>query len=121
MTNTAKALYKFWSGFGIPAFVEDTVPDDVQLPYITYQLAEPEWRDPTPLYARIWYKDPSLVQVTNKAKEVKLKIGEGISIPTDDGCVVINKGTPFLQFQPYETDNDVKVAYVNLMLQSLTN
>ena len=51
MLDTAQALYRFFSSFGIPAFVENNVPDEmpvngqlvqVQPPYITYQLREPE-------------------------------------------------------------------------------
>ena len=38
MTNTAKALYQFFSGFGLPAYVEYNVPDEAALPYITYRL-----------------------------------------------------------------------------------
>ena len=54
MTNTAKALYQFFSGFGIPAYVEYAPPDNAQLPYITYQLIEPDWDDGGTFYARVW-------------------------------------------------------------------
>ena len=35
MYNTAAALKTFFSGFDLPAYQEGTVPEDVQLPYIT--------------------------------------------------------------------------------------
>ena len=41
MINTARALYGFFSGFGLPAFVEYSVPEDAELPYITYPQKEP--------------------------------------------------------------------------------
>ena len=42
MYQTAKALKEFFSGFDLPAYSTDSVPEDVELPYITYSLAEPE-------------------------------------------------------------------------------
>ena len=37
MTKAA-AIYQFWSGFGLTAYEENTVPTDAAFPYITYQL-----------------------------------------------------------------------------------
>ena len=42
MRDTAAALYTFFSSFGIPAYVEYNVPDNAALPYITYELRDPE-------------------------------------------------------------------------------
>lgn len=39
MTGLKRALYTFWSQFGVPAYLTDCVPDDAQLPYITYNVA----------------------------------------------------------------------------------
>jgi hypothetical protein len=43
MYQAQAALKQFFSGFGIPAYTEDTVPEDVSLPYITYAAGQPEW------------------------------------------------------------------------------
>ena len=37
MTKAA-AIYQFWSGFGLTAYEENTVPEDAVFPYVTYQL-----------------------------------------------------------------------------------
>ena len=36
--DKAQALHSFWSGFGLTAYDENTVPDGAQLPYITYEV-----------------------------------------------------------------------------------
>lgn len=121
MINLTKAIYTFWSSFGIPAYMEDNVPDDAQLPYITYELTKPDWNMEAPTYARVWYRDATLVQITSKLTEIEQRIGGGVSTPIENGCIALYKGDPFIQFQPYETDSDVKVAYLNLVLQAFTD
>ena len=121
MTNTAKALYSFFSGFGIPAYVEYNPPDDAQLPYITYQLIEPDWRDTANMYARVWYRSTSWVDINAKVDEIKRAIGYGKTLPTEDGGVLLlNCGSPFAQEQPMEGDDTLKVIYLNITLNAFT-
>lgn len=120
MTNTAKALYKFFSGFGIPAYVEYAPPDDAQLPYITYQLVSPDWRESATMYARVWYRSTSFAAINAKVDEIAASIGEGKSIPTEGGAVYLSKGTPFAQYMPMEGDDTLKVVYLNLIINAIT-
>ena len=91
MTNTAKALYNFFSGFGLPAYVEYNVPDSAVLPYITYQVVEPDWMDAATIYARVWYRDTSYIAINAKADQIKAAIGGGAMLPTDGGFIVLEK------------------------------
>lgn len=112
MTNVARALYRFFSGFSLPAYVENSVPDDAELPYITYQLIDPDWRaDGTSLYARIWYKDTSYNAVSAKVDEIKAEVGEMASIPTEGGAIYIAPSTPYVQVMPMD-DTTIKAAYM---------
>ena len=120
MTETAKALYRFFSGFGLPAYVEYIVPDDAALPYITYQLAEPDWRDSANIYARVWYRDTSWTAISAKVDQIAAAIGMGVTVPTTDGMIMLNKGTPWAQEQPMEGDDTLKVIYLNLTLHAFT-
>lgn len=120
MTNTAKAMYQFFSGFGIPAYVEYAPPDEAQLPYITYQLIEPDWDDGGTFYARVWYRSTSYTAINAKVDEIRAAIGEGVSIPTSGGAVYLSKGTPFVQYMPMEGDDTLKVAYINFNIHALT-
>lgn len=119
MNGTAKGLYQFWSGFGIPAYPEYAVPDDATLPYITYELAQPNWRDSSPYYARVWYRDTSYVDITQKVDEISSEIGEGKRIVLDDGYMYLFKDSTFIQFQPVEDEDNLKVAYLQLICHVL--
>ena len=120
MTNTATALYQFFSGFGLDAYLEYDVPADAQLPYITYQLIEPDWDDSGTFYARVWYRSPRIDAINAKVDEIKNAIGEGVSIRAPGGAVYLTKGTPFVQFQPMEGDDMLKVAYLNFNIHAIT-
>ena len=120
MTNTAIALYQFFSGFGLEAFVENNVPEEAQLPYITYQLVEPDWDDSASMYARVWYRSTSFQSINAKVDAIRAAIGESVSIPTSGGAVYLSKGSPFAQYMPMEGDDTLKVAYLNLTIHALT-
>lgn len=121
MTNTAIALYEFFSGFGIPAYEENSVPDDAEMPYITYQIVDPDWSETGSISASVWYEGVSYKDLDAKVDEIKAKTDGGIRIPTkDDGCLYIFKDSPFAQTQPTDRD-DVKVAYLLFVFHALCN
>lgn len=120
MTNTAKALYQFFSSFGLPAYVEYNVPDEAVLPYITYQLNEPGWNDSGTIYARVWYRSTSFTAINAKVNQIKAAVGEGVSLPTDGGAVYLTKGVPFAQYMPMEGDETLKVVYLLFNIQTPT-
>ena len=121
MTNTAIALYRFFSSFGLPAFPEYSVPDEAQLPYITYQLIEPDWDDGGTFYARVWYRTTTYTAINAKLDQIKAAVGEAVSLPFDScGAVYLMKGTPFIQYMPMEGDDTLKVAYLNFNIQAIT-
>lgn len=119
MVDTATALYDFWSSFGIPAFVEGYIPDDVvnNPPYITYRLAKPDWRYQISTYARVWYMDTSYRSISQKLDEIGNAIGEGLMLPCgDNGSILLFKDVNFIQFEQYE-DERYKVAYLQLIME----
>lgn len=118
MTDIAKALQKFYSGFGIPAYEEQSVPDTAQLPYITYELIDPGWREAAFLSANVWYKGSSYGPLFKKVDEISDKIGEGLRIPTDTGNIYLYKGTPFSQVAPTDSDN-VKTCYLLIGMHAM--
>ena len=121
MTNTAIALYNFFSSFGLPAFPEYSVPDEAQLPYITYQLIEPDWDDGGTFYARVWYRTTTYTAINAKLDQIKAAVGEAVSLPVESGgAVYLMKGTPFIQYMPMEGDDTLKVAYLNFNIQAIT-
>lgn len=115
MINTAQALYKFWSGFGLPAYTVSTVPDEATLPYITYSLIETEPLEPETHYAQVWYRDTSNAALLGKVDEIKEAIGEGIVLECEGGYVVIRPSSPLVQLMADENPEN-RYAYFNLQL-----
>ena len=124
MRDTAAALYSFFSSFGLPAFVENNVPDvpnengemeQFSPPYITYELREPEPGKQTYLVARVWYLDTGFDAVTRKVDEIKAAIGPGIRIPAGDGIIVLWMDDNFCQFQPPD-EPKIKIAYLMFIM-----
>ena len=115
MRDTAAALYGFFSGFGIPAYVEETVPDNAALPYLTYELKEPEPGGNTSLKARVWYEGTGFGPIVDKVGQIKQAIGQGVSLPVQTGAIWLWPDTNFCQFQPTD-EPKLKVAYLSLIL-----
>lgn len=120
ISNIVTALYTFFSGFGLDAYPEDTVPDDAKLPYITYQISVPEWENGVTLYARVWYRSNSFAGISAKVGEIDAAIGAGAVVPMEQGAIWIYKGSPFAQFMPYEGDPTLKCMYLNMGMQAIT-
>jgi hypothetical protein len=120
ISKIVTALYTFFSGFGLDAYPENTVPDEAQLPYITYQIAIPEWENPVALYARVWYRSTSFAAISAKVGEIDSAIGPGAVVPFEDGAIWLYKGTPFAQFMPMDGDPNLKCMYLNMSLQAIT-
>lgn len=118
MTEAAKALYQFFASFGLRAYEENSVPDDVVLPYITYQVSVPDWRDSSSISASVWYMGSTYAGVNAKVDEIAEKIGDGLRVKAGKGCIWLNKETPFAQIAPTGNDN-VKVVTLNIGLQAV--
>ena len=112
--NKEQALQEFWSGFDIPAYDENSVPDNATLPYITYTVAVDGFDRPVSLQAAIWYKDTSWEAITNKAEEIAQTIGRGgVMKSYMNGCVWLKMGTPFEQRIP-TLDDMIKRITINI-------
>ena len=115
MTNTAEALYSFWSSFGLPAYTTTTVPDEINVPYITYSLVESESLEPATHYAQIFYRSTSNVELMEKVDAIKAAIGTGIRIQCEGGFVVLRPSTPYVQVVTDEVPEN-RYAYITLQI-----
>ena len=113
MRATAKALKQFVGGFGLPAYTVQTVPKDVQVPYLVYPLTEPEWSQKASFYIQGWYRSTSNAELTAKADQIIREIGTGITINTESGYLVIYPETPLVQMM---TEGDFRSFYINLSI-----
>ena len=93
-----QALNNFWNQFDIPAYEQNTVPDDAKLPYITYEVASDDFNNTLMLTASIWYRDSKWAAITQKEKEISEHIGRGgVTVSYEDGAFWLIKGTPWAQ------------------------
>lgn len=115
MTNTAMALYGFWSGFDLPAYGVGTVPDEAELPYITYSIVETEPLQPGTHYAQVWYRDTGNAALLATVDKIKAAIGAGVSIPCEGGYVALRPASPYVQLN-VDADPANRYAYINLQI-----
>ena len=57
MTALQNALYAFWASFGVPAWSQDTVPENAELPYITFEVVSGDALASTITGATLWLRD----------------------------------------------------------------
>lgn len=120
MTSAAKAVFGFFSSFGLPAYLDTSVPDNAALPYITYSCAVADWSEESAISASVWYPGTSYAPVFAKVDEIEKALTKRNIIKTEDGgYIAIHKGTPFAQTQD-TGDSTCKAAYMNFNLMSLT-
>lgn len=117
MRTTGKTLKTFVGSFKLPAYATMSIPNDVQLPYLTYPLVEPEWNQKATFYIQGWYKTTSYAEMMEKCDEIIREIGTGIIINTENGYMVIYPETPLVQFLNDES-NGTKSFYINLSINS---
>lgn len=118
--NKSQALQSFWSGFGIPAYDENTVPDDVPEKYITYNVATGSLGGVINLYARIWELNSTSWQfVETKAEEIAEHIAtmEPPAIRLDNGWLYLTQGVPYSQRMNEPSSDLTRCVYLNLQAE----
>lgn len=118
--NKTQALHSFWSGFGLTAYDATSVPDDAQMPYITYEALVDDFGNVTYQTASLWYHSTSWSSITEKEQQIAgaLKHG-GKMVPFLDGSMWIQKGTPWAQRLSDPNDRDVRRIVLNVVVEFL--
>lgn len=119
-----QAMHQFWSGFGIKAYDENTVPDDALEKnddhYLTYVFINTGFNMPTLASASLWYRDTSWAAIAAKTQQIGNFLGEGGTIvPYDDGALWIKRGSPFAQRMGDE-DDTIRRVYINVEIEYLS-
>jgi len=128
-----QAYNSFWSGFGVLAFEENSVPDDTVIqqlidagvatskyPYITYQVITDDLGHPVYPTASIYDKSTSWQRVDTLANLVSRRIQEMNTIKLDNGRMFITKGSPFSQHQLESADLNIRRVILNLGIEFFT-
>lgn len=118
--DKGQAVQWFWSRFGLNAYDQYTVPEDAQMPYITYSFAMNKMDNVVLLNASLWYRSTSWKAITQKAEEIANYLNMYNIIPLDEGYLYLYRGTPFAQ-RKADKDTDVRRIYFNVNAEYLTN
>ena len=119
--DAEQAIHSFWSSFGLTAYDENTVPDNADLPRITYSLSKAYFDEPVMLSASLWYKSTSWAEITQKAAQIGETIGLGGKVlKTDDGYIWLKRGVPFAQRMSDE-DDTIRRIYLNIEVEHFTS
>lgn len=115
-----QALQSFFEGFGVPAYDENTVPDDAPLPRITYQNITDNFGVQNVLTASIWDRSKSWKSVTDILHSIENSMGYGGQTVTYDGGMAwISRGVPFAQRMGDE-DDSIRRIVLNIQIEYLS-
>lgn len=117
-----KALFAWFNEF-MPFYRASAVPDDVVLPYGTYEYIDSAFDlGEVGLTVNLWFRTESEAIPDEKAQELSQKIGySGVLIPCDEGVIWLKRGSPFAQSIVYEEDPAIKRRYINITAEFLTS
>lgn len=118
-----KALYAWFNEGEIQFYRASSVPDDVVMPYGTYEYIESAFdAGEVGLTVNLFFRTESEAVPDEKAQELSQKIGySGVLIPCDEGVIWLKRGSPFAQSIVYEEDPAIKRRYINITAEFLTS
>ena len=123
-----QAQHAFWSGFGWPAYDDQTTfieGDQPAYPHITYESADGDFGAEAQLSIHLWNRSGSWAAIKQKAAEIKDALdGGGAKLNTDSGQIwlKIPEGVTFSR--PFETgssDELVQRIMINVSAEFLTD
>lgn len=118
--NKFQTLHAFWSGFGLKAYDENTVPDGASLPYITYEVADSDLNNEVALTASLWYRSSSWSDITEKEQAISDFITRGGRlIAYDGGAMWIKKSNPWAQRMNEPSDETIRRIVLNISIEFL--
>ena len=119
--NKSQALQAFWEGFNVPAYDENTVPENATYPRITYTYAEDDFERPVALSASLWDRSYSWARVDTLKNAIRTAIGYGGTlIECEGGKIWLKTGAPFAQRMGDE-DDAIRRIYINIEAEFLAS
>ena len=117
-----KALYAWFNEGEIPFYRASSVPDDVIMPYGTYEYIESAFdAGEVGLTVNLFFRTESEAIPDEAAQDLSKRIGYGgVTIPCDEGYIWLKRGSPFSQSVVYEEDPAIKRRYINITAEYLT-
>lgn len=118
----AEAMQEFWSLFGLPAYEESCVPAGAEQPYLTYEFVSGASMDECAMYATLWYRSGSWVEVNRLTEDISHVLGcGGLLLACDDGRLWVRRGEPFAESVREKNDSGIRKKRVRILVAFLTN
>ena len=112
--NKVQALHEFWNSFGLSAYDENSIPEEAELPYITYEVATSDFGNLIQLSASLWDKSYSWKTIQEKESEIGEAIGRGGKmLAYDGGAFWIRKADTWAQRM---SDEDASIRRILLSI-----
>ena len=111
-----QALFDFFSSFGIPTYLESSVPETANFPYITYNLVTSTFTQETAtnMVVNVFYRQNEAV-ANDKVSEISRAIGlNGRLLNCEDGKVWLQRGNPWCQSMSDPVDDKIQRRYLNV-------
>ena len=117
-----QALYGFFNSFGIIGHRNTMVPDDVSLPYLTFDTPISSFdEDPVSITLNLYFYTDSEAVPDAKAEEIRQAIGPGGKLlRCDGGMIWLKWGSPWCQSLVDDTNPNIKRRYINITAEYLT-
>ena len=118
--NKEQTLDRFWNGFGLNAYDENSVPDKTPFPYITYEVSADSFGNVLAQTASLWYRSSSWSEITEKEQQIADFITRGgRTIAYDDGAMWIQRATPWAQRMSDPSDEMIRRIVLNITIEFL--
>ena len=118
--NKYEALCNFYSGFGIPAYEENSVPEKAKMPYITYEAITSGFDSQNvALSFQIFFKSESLMKIDTLTDKLSDALRGHVKLKCDEGYIILYRGEPFAQ-NVSTGDKATKCKYVNILADYIT-
>nr|DAQ63472.1 MAG TPA: hypothetical protein [Caudoviricetes sp.] len=89
-----RALNAFFNSFGIPGYLEDSIPPGAELPYLTYKpTITGGWNESSTFHARLWYPSKggrAPILQTEDTISAAIPRG-GLKIECEGGAILLDK------------------------------
>lgn len=116
--NKVQSLHAFWSSFGLKAYDENSVPDNVKFPYLTYEASLDDFGNALAQTCNLWYRSSSWSKITEKEQEISDFITRGgRMIAFDGGAMWIRKATPWAQRLEEPSDEMIRRIVLNVVIE----
>lgn len=105
----------------MPAYAAQAVPDNAELPYLTYTPVAGAWGDGEQgVTVETWRRTGSEARANADAEAIGRALGlGGVMLPCDGGGLWVKRGSPFWQAVD-SGEPGVKRRYINLSIENIT-